>query len=165
MWSIGKLPKGIITDEFKEINYIKEPFNDKKAIEEWTKKYGNIFDTGEMADYRQTQPSWTNKIIENIGLDLAGTSYYKMNPGKILPYHSDTYARYIDYNKIDNPQSIHRAIVFLEDWKPGHIFEIDGFPINNYTAGTFVLWQYDTPHMAANLGEEDRYTLQITGIK
>jgi hypothetical protein len=26
-----------------------------------------------------------------------------------------------------------------------------------------VEWQYDAPHMAANMGIEPRYTLQITG--
>jgi hypothetical protein len=55
--------------------------------------------------------------------------------------------------------------VFLEDWQPGHIFEIDGHPLTKYKSGTMVIWQYKTPHMAANLGLTNRYTLQITGIK
>jgi hypothetical protein len=36
-------------------------------------------------------------------------------------------------------------------------------PLTKWTAGTVVEWTYDTPHMAANIGLEPRYTLQITG--
>jgi hypothetical protein len=59
--------------------------------------------------------------------------------------------------------TIHRAIVFLEDWASGHYLEIDGEPIIKWTAGDVVIWCYDTPHMAANMGLTPRYTLQITG--
>jgi len=51
----------------------------------------------------------------------------------------------------------------LEDWKPGHYLEVNGKPYVNWQAGDTVEWAYDTPHMAANIGLEDRYTLQITG--
>jgi hypothetical protein len=33
----------------------------------------------------------------------------------------------------------------------------------SWVAGQTVEWQYDAPHMAANMGTEPRYTLQITG--
>lgn len=165
MWKIGKLTDNIIDDSFKNLAYIKEPFTDTETVKEWSKIYGDIFDTGEMVDYRHEQPSWTQNIINYLGFNLAGSIYYKMTSGKILPYHKDAYIKYISYHKIKDVQKIHRAIIFLEDWKPGHIFEIDGYPIYNYKAGTYVIWQYDTPHMAANLGLENRYTLQITGIK
>jgi hypothetical protein len=58
--------------------------------------------------------------------------------------------------------SISRAVIFLEDWKPGHIFEIEGNLLSNWKAGEYILWQYDTEHMAANLGIEPRYTAQLT---
>mgnify|MGYP001387133250 FL=1 len=56
-----------------------------------------------------------------------------------------------------------RIIVFLEDWKSGHYFELDGKPIMDYKAGTYVEWSADVEHMAANIGVDYRYTLQITG--
>jgi hypothetical protein len=164
MWKIGTIPTEIIDNSFKTLNYLNEPFNDPDTLDEWKSVYGDIFNTGEMADYRQSQPNWTKDIIDFLNLKLAGSSYYRMKPGKILPYHVDTYKRYIEHFDIINTSVIHRAIVFLEDWKPGHVFEIDGYPIVNYRAGTFVMWQYDTPHLAANIGPHDRYTLQITGI-
>ena len=53
--------------------------------------------------------------------------------------------------------------MLLEDWKPGHYLEVNGKPYVNWLAGKTVEWYYDVPHMAANIGLEDRYTLQITG--
>jgi hypothetical protein len=51
----------------------------------------------------------------------------------------------------------------LEDWKPGHYLEAAGKPYVNWFAGDTLEWVYDEPHAAANIGLEDRYTLQITG--
>ena len=56
-----------------------------------------------------------------------------------------------------------RIIVFLEDWQSGHYLEINGEPIIEWSAGDWVGWNYDTPHLAANIGMTDRYTMQITG--
>ena len=56
-------------------------------------------------------------------------------------------------------------MIFLENWKSGHYFEIDGVPITNWTKGEYIFWEGDTPHMAANMGIEPRYTMQITGMK
>jgi hypothetical protein len=41
--------------------------------------------------------------------------------------------------------------------------EIDGNPITKWSAGDWVGWNYDTQHLAANIGMTDRYTMQITG--
>ena len=93
-----------------------------------------------------------------------GTSYYRMGTGTILPTHSDLYMRYIDIFKLQGQEhDIRRAIVFLEDWRPGHYFEGNSRPTVNWHAGDVIEWAYDAPHMAANLGPTPRYTLQITG--
>ena len=87
-----------------------------------------------------------------------------MNTGTILPTHGDLYKKYIEIFQLQGRErSIHRAVIFLEDWKPGHYLECDGEPITKWHAGDGVIWQYDTPHLAANMGLEPRYTLQITG--
>ena len=59
--------------------------------------------------------------------------------------------------------TIRRALVLLEDWQSGHYLEAIGIPFVNWSAGQVVEWIYDAPHMAANIGLEPRYTLQITG--
>ena len=88
----------------------------------------------------------------------------KMTPGQMLPWHKDRYATYSDKNKVKDKTKIMRVIVLLEDSKPGHQLWI-GDKLCYGKAGQYFGWEHGTKHMAANLGETDRYTLQITGIK
>lgn len=162
-WTTGQVTTEFNDTSFKTLNYFKEPFNDGETVDAWRAMYGDIFDTGWMVDYRRYQPSWAKTIAEELGLQQTGTSFYRMDPGTILPYHSDTYARYCDFHSVDS-NDVYRAVVFLEEWKPGHVFEIDGFPVVQYPKGTYVLWRGDVPHLAANIGPDYRYSLQITGL-
>jgi hypothetical protein len=122
-----------------------------------------------MCDMRQQQPSWNYRFIEHfesLGWKDIGTSYYRMSTGTVMPVHGDLYKKYIDRFELQGKeQTVYRALVFLEDWKPGHYLEAMGVPYVGWKAGQVVEWTYDTPHMAANIGLEDRYTLQITGHK
>ena len=156
-------------DEFKNLNYINETFNDDDNTQKWLELgFPNRF-TGDMCDMRSPQPSWNNRFIEFFtaeGWKDIGTSYYRMNPGTILPTHSDLYLKYIElFNLQGQEQSICRAVVFLEDWQPGHYAEYLTKPHVNWSAGATVEWIYNEPHMAANMGFTPRYTLQITGHK
>ena len=116
---------------------------------------------------RSAQPTWNERFVNiyrELGWKDIGTSYYRMPTGTILPTHGDLYLRYVDlFNLRGQEQRIRRAIVFLEDWKPGHYFEGNDVAKVNWRAGDVVEWCYDAPHLAANLGLEPRYTLQITG--
>ena len=87
-----------------------------------------------------------------------------MGPGTTLPNHRDTYSRFREIYNIENPKTIFRAVVFLENWQSGHYFEINEDPYVEWVAGETVIWRYDTQHLAANMGMTDRYTLQITGV-
>lgn len=154
-------------NEFKGLEYSCEKFNDPNSLKKWTDLGYTTKFTGEMCDMRNTQPSWNNKFIEiykEMGWKDIGTSYYKMTTGTVLPTHSDLYVKYINlFNLQGQEHKIRRAVVFLEDWKPGHYSEIADCGMVNWKAGTVLEWTYDTPHAAANIGIEDRYTLQITG--
>lgn len=90
-------------------------------------------------------------------------SIQKLNPGMLLPWHTDQYSNYRRINGVDDVNKIIRVIVFLEDWQRGHISEVDHVSNSNYKAGDWISWTGTTPHMAANLGHSERYTLQITG--
>ena len=154
-------------DEFKQLNYINEQFNDAESLRRWTALgYANRF-TGDMCDMRSPQPTWNQQFVNiyrELGWKDIGTSYYRMDTGTILPTHGDLYLRYVDlFNLQNQEQRIRRAIVFLEDWKPGHYAEYNSTAKVDWRAGDVVEWCYDAPHMAANMGIEPRYTLQITG--
>jgi len=154
-------------DEFKHLDYVKEEFNDPDDVRRWLSQGYQRKICGCMADMRGRQPSWNHRFIEffsALGWKNIGTSYYRMTSGTVMPVHQDRYVKYIDLFKLSGKeQTIRRALVLLEDWKPGHYLEVDGHPFVDWQAGTTVEWQHDTPHMAANVGLMPRYTLQITG--
>jgi len=154
-------------NEFKNLNYINETFNDSNNLEYWRSLgFADKF-TGDMCDMRSPQPSWNRVIIAiftEMGWQDIGTSYYRMMPGTALPTHGDLYKKYIEVFELQGRESsIHRAVIFLEDWQSGHYFEGHGEPYTKWRAGDTVEWCYDTPHLAANMGITPRYTLQITG--
>jgi len=154
-------------DAYRHLDYSKEPFNNPWDVTMWQNLgFADKF-VGAMCDMRKPQPVWNTHIIaefERRGWKDVCTSYYRMDPGTILPQHIDTYKRYIEIFELENTQqSIHRAIVFLENWDSGHYLEVAGEPVTKWSAGNVVTWQYDTPHLAANMGYSPRYTLQITG--
>jgi hypothetical protein len=156
-------------DEFKSLEYITETFNDPESVERWLAQgFANQF-TGDMCDMRSAQPSWNKTIVEvfeQMDWQDIGTSYYRMAPGTILPTHQDLYKKYIDlFDLAGQEHTIHRAVIFLEDWQPGHYLEVLDQPVVKWCAGDVVEWIYDTPHMAANMGSTPRYTLQVTGHK
>ena len=87
-----------------------------------------------------------------------------MTSGTVMPVHQDRYVKYIDLFDLKGKEhTVRRALVLLENWQSGHYLEVLGMPFVNWCAGQVVEWTYDTPHMAANIGLQDRYTLQITG--
>jgi hypothetical protein len=154
-------------DEFKDLQYVNEEFNDPDNLKLWTSLgYSNRF-TGDMCDMRSPQPEWNSRFVDMFaskGWQDIGTSYYRMNTGTVLPTHGDLYKKYINLFELQGREhTIRRAIIFLEDWQSGHYAELDGTPFVDWRAGAVLEWKYDTPHMAANLGITPRYTLQITG--
>lgn len=154
-------------DEFKTLDYISEPFNDPKTVELWLQQGYHPKICGDLADMRHRLPSWADRFINiytQLGWKDIGLAFYRMPTGTVMPVHSDLYRRYIERFELQGREhTIKRALLLLEDWKPGHYLEVNGKPYVNWYAGDTVEWVYNIPHMAANIGLEDRYTLQITG--
>ena len=103
----------------------------------------------------------TNVGPLQFNLDDSGYAFAKYTPGLILPWHKDNYPTYAR-NKKANVEEIVRIMVFLHDPAPGHQLWIEDRYCTG-PAGTWFSWQGATKHMAANLGETDRYVIQITG--
>ena len=154
-------------DEFKHINYIQEPFNDPDSVNLWISQGYHSKICGNLADMRHQLPSWSSKFIEMYetrGWKDVGIAFYRMTTGTVMPVHSDLYRRYIELFGLQGREhTIRRALLLLENWQSGHYLEVNGCAYVHWKAGQVVEWTYDTPHMAANIGLADRYTLQITG--
>ena len=167
-WGTGHI-EPFWDDEYKRLDYRLESFNNPDDLARWRREgyvHPTSHFTGFMCDMRKPQPSWNHRLIswaeDYFKINNVGTSYYRMGTGVILPVHSDIYRRYCKlYNcKIDD---IIRILVMPEDWKSGHYLELAGKAYTNWRAGDYFWWYGSTPHMAANIGVEKRYSIQITG--
>ena len=124
-------------------------------------RYSDILTTN---IYRGSLPPCLNGINNHFSeLNNRVYAIHQMLPGSVLPYHVDKYSYYMESNNISSVDNIVRIIVFLEDWKPGHLLEVNGNITVGWQAGNYISWSGSTKHMAANLGYNNRYTLQITG--
>jgi hypothetical protein len=114
--------------------------------------------------YRNNNLDKEFNILENFD-HLKNKSYvvHKMPSGYILPFHSDLYPTYKKIYNVDNLDKIERIIVFLKDWSWGHILQVGDVFLSGWKAGDWISWSGSVPHLAANLGKDPRYTLQVTG--
>ena len=156
-------------DEYQHLNYTKKPFNNPADLDRWREEgytHPNELFTGYLCDMNQPQPAWAAQLIEwfedYFKVGDVGCSFYRMTTGTILPRHSDTYAAYRNMFGCES-KDIVRALVMPEAWASGHYLEIDNTIIPTWNPGNFYWWRGDTPHMAANIGVTDRYTIQLTG--
>jgi hypothetical protein len=151
--------------QHRDLDYINEPFNDPVSQADWQRLgYTQTKFTGDMYDMRRPEPAWLAPFRTAFPWRYFSWSLYRMSPGTVLPEHRDTYARFRQLHDISDENSIYRAVIFMEYWQSGHYLEIDQQPITQWRPGDAVLWQNDVPHLAANMGRTDRYTLQITGV-
>ena len=95
-------------------------------------------------------------------------SYYSLSvikqmPGQTIPEHFDTFYKFCEKNKCDK-EDVCRLNFFLEDWKPGHYFEILYEPYTRWRKMNFKIIRYGNPHLSGNMGMEPKYTMQITGL-
>jgi hypothetical protein len=149
----------------RDLAYINEPFNDAVTQSTWEDRgFQNQRFTGDLYDMRSPEPAWMAHFRHWLPMRHFSWSIYRMTPGTVLPEHSDTYQRFREIYDVTPGAVIRRYVIFLEDWQSGHYCEIDDAPVVNWIQGKGVFWNGDTPHIAANIGRSDRYTLQITGV-
>lgn len=150
---------------FESLDFEYRKFQDENTLKRW-KEIGHLYEkySGLTLEKNKSQPEWVDIIEKEFDLESITSCVYCMTPGTIMPEHQDFYKKYRSLYNLSDSKNICRVIVFLEDWKSGHYFEIDKTPIVNWKAGDYISWKNSTIHMAANVGSENRYTLQITGI-
>ena len=160
MWFQGQVELPVY-NEYKNLAYEKRSAYEYD-ITDWKRQgYTHTSFTGAMHVVKENY-IWLNKIAEKIGLSNCGFTFYKMSTGDIMPRHKDHFSTYQKIYNVEKSK-VWRAVVVLQDWEPGHYFDIEHRAIVNYKRGEFVLFDAFCDHSAANLGLKDRYTLQITG--
>jgi hypothetical protein len=150
-------------DEYKKLNYICQPFNDKKTVDNWNSLgYLEKNFTGEMYIADETNDHWTIPFFKLFSNKNVGVTFYKMKTSTVMPMHKDTFSFYKEKFKINDITKIKRALIFLENWESGHVFEIEQEPITKWKSGDFIIWNHKCNHLAANIGIKNRYTVQVT---
>jgi len=151
------------TADYKTFNFKKQPVTQEEISVWQSMGYYQANYTGNTYDNRNPMPEWVN-TVGNQFPDLKDKTYtlYRMDTLEIMPPHIDHFNRYRELFCKDKTK-IRRVVVFLEDWSPGHYFEIDKRGVVNWKAGQWSMWSPETEHAASNIGVEPRYTLQITG--
>jgi len=109
-------------------------------------------------------PQVLHDAVQFFDLKKTVIAINRMTPEQILPFHTDKYTTYKKRNNVSDDEDIKRIIVFLHDQKAGHQLWI-GDQICVGPAGSYFGWNVGDEHMAANFGKQDRYVLQVTGIK
>ena len=149
-------------DTFKTFEYKYLPHKDEQMVRKWEEQgYANMHLNGAIHPLNDSE--YAKPFLEYFGWKDSGAALYEMSTGDVLPVHKDHYITYQRVFNITDTSEIWRAIVFMDDWKSGHYFEINDTPVVGWKRGDYVVWNYDVAHMAFNLGIEKRYTLQITG--
>jgi len=162
-----RVPQELLGDPAKIEYPDRRQFPCDKTVMNW-KSIGHLYVnyTGLLREEYRGVPDWCldvkEYLVDKYKLQDACSSIYNMPPGTIMPEHRDTYPRYKSMHNLDKLEKICRILVFLNDWESGHYFEVDKKPVVNWTKGEYIMWRGDTPHIAANVGSTNRYTMQIT---
>lgn len=150
-------------DSFKDLDYRYYPLNNTHDLVRWINEgYAHLTLNGGLYNMSRPMPDYADNFIALFPWQDICIAFYRMNTCDALPLHTDSYKSYRQMFGVEAEQ-MHRAIVFLENWKSGHYFEIDNTPLMPWKAGDWICWNNEVPHYAGNFGVEPRYTMQITG--
>ena len=115
-------------------------------------------------------PQWAHQVKDLFG----STIHHKMvtinlvKPGHFIPPHRDEFLKLHKYAQernlnLTNMEPV-RINVFLQDHKLGHFFEMENQVCMDYKKGDFAIIRMNKRHSVINIGNENRYTLQVSGF-
>jgi hypothetical protein len=117
-------------------------------------------------DYEITNLNWSilpvlQRIANLFALEDSMTRIHVQQPGQVWNYHLDKLEKWAP----DAPDTVHRYMIQLTDWEPGHYWNYGNYTHQGWSAGevTTFDWQH-VPHATANAGHNSRVTLQVTGV-
>jgi hypothetical protein len=112
-------------------------------------------------------PAWAHKIKDMFPwLQHRLVTVNKLAPGCFIPPHKDMFYRLKDMTAhVDTSNSVPiRINVLLQDKKYGHFLDVDNTALSDYRKGDYVYIHRGVIHSVVNVGFENRYTLQVTGL-
>lgn len=104
-----------------------------------------------------------NYIGQQLGMEVVSISSIRQHPGCVIPWHRDTFYQVAQQHPERTDLKV-RANIHLEAWKMGHIIQYDDTVSTHWTQGDGWLWDSEVLHLGANVGMQDKFTLQISGF-
>lgn len=116
---------------------------------------------------------WTDQELDfedlgqQLGMKILSISSICQPPGCVMPWHRDSFFRI--KNQSPRDANLVRANINLKDAAIGHFIQYEWqnqlATFANWTANQGLLWDGTVPHLGANVGFEDKYTLQVSGYQ
>jgi hypothetical protein len=155
-----KIPRQILSRikrlPYEQVPHIKMPKRWKLYPRQCLDHYEYGSAKNEIEWYHHFRPKGTSKV---------GYLFTKLLSGNIVPPHRDHFENYMRYHGITDKNLIKRRLVFLEDWKNGHYFQVNERVFIKWKQGEWVEWNHKDIHLGGNIGTSPRYVLQITYSK
>lgn len=112
----------------------------------------------------EESPQWVYDFAKQLPQDFDHhvVSVIKIDPGQTIPHHVD---KHFKLKETHGEGESYRYLIFLEDWKRGHYYEVHDQPFTKWSAGEWVKFGNDDWHIAGNMGDEPFYSAQVTVLK
>lgn len=154
----GHIDLSVGIDQFEQIQFI-----DYSQCYQQTEASENFYTAANSSIWQMfdESPSWVHDLAAQVPQDFSHhvVSVIKLMPGNTIPLHRDYH--YILQQKFGQGNTW-RYLIFLEDWKSGHYFEISKQPCTSWQAGDWIKFSRDQWHLAGNMGQQPFYSAQIT---
>jgi hypothetical protein len=102
-----------------------------------------------------------------LGMEVITVSTIRQPPGSVIPWHRDTFYQ-IRQRWPDRTDLRVRANIYLQDYRMGHFIQYqqhdDLVTDVNWCQGDGWIWDDTVLHLGANVGFQDKYTLQVSGF-
>lgn len=114
-------------------------------------------------DYLPEQVGFYKKIvnpfqIENLDIDNCLFQVILQRPGRMLPWHIDTFH---DFKNKSNADKVRTYLCFITDWEPGQVFGTISDTYTHWKKGDTIFWNYLAWHFSSNSSIKPKLTLQI----
>jgi len=117
-------------------------------------------------DYEVTNLNWKlptglQRLADLFALDDSMARIHVQLPGQVWNLHLDKLEKWMP----KDPTQVHRYMIQLTDWQPGHFWSYGNHTHQGWTTGDVTTFDWiNVPHSTANAGHTPRVTLQVTGV-
>jgi len=133
-----------------------------KQTDQTHDNYGNLTNNLLQA-FNEELPESYNQFYSKLKINEGSMSMICLAPGQVIPIHTDKFYKLREKTNADISQCL-RYLIFLEDWTFGHIAEFQECCITKWNKGDVWVFDYKSPHWAANASSTNFITCQVNTV-